>query len=51
MGQLSRMFRRGRSKIHEILDETCPAIHKVLKADYLTVSPNISVICNECIVL
>lgn len=38
MGLLSRMYRLGRSTIHEILDETCPAIHKALKADYLTVS-------------
>lgn len=38
MGLLSRMFRLGRSTIHEILDETCPAIHKTMKDDYLSVS-------------
>lgn len=37
MGLLSRMFRRGRSTIHEILDDTCPAIHTVLKDEYLKV--------------
>lgn len=38
MGHLSRMFRLWRSTIHEILDESVPAIHKALKDDYLVVS-------------
>lgn len=40
MGLLSRMFRLGRSTIHEILDETVPAIHMALKDEYLKVIKN-----------
>lgn len=37
MSLLSRMYRLGRSTVHEALDETCPAIYSVLKDDYLKV--------------
>lgn len=38
MGLMSRMFRLGRSTAHSIIDETCPAIHDVLREKYLAVS-------------